>query len=74
MLIKKTDNLNGSFATIRNVFLEFSTQICVAHQIRNACRYVVWKDKKPFTADMKPNYDILNKHAAKAALANFADK
>ncbi|EIM75241.1 glyoxalase/bleomycin resistance protein/dioxygenase [Nitritalea halalkaliphila LW7] len=26
------------------------------HQIRNACRYVVWKDRKAFTRDMKEIY------------------
>src|SRR5690606_19200232 len=57
MLITATDNLNGFTNTIRTVFPESSTQICVVHQIRNACRYVVWKDKKAFTADMKPVYD-----------------
>jgi transposase-like protein len=45
ILITATDNLNGFTDTIRNVFPESRTQICVVHQIRNACRYVVWKDK-----------------------------
>jgi putative transposase len=53
ILITATDNLNGFTDTIRTVFPESKTQICVVHQIRNACRYVVWKDKKQFTADMK---------------------
>ena len=74
MLITATDNLNGFSATIRSVFPECSTQVCVVHQIRNACRYVVWKDKKAFTADMKPIYDAPNKQAAQAALADFADR
>lgn len=74
MLITATDNLNGFTNTIRTVFPESSTQICVVHQIRNACRYVVWKDKKAFTADMKPVYDAPNKQAAQAALESFADK
>ncbi|WP_255351526.1 transposase [Salegentibacter sp. Hel_I_6] len=56
-LITSTDNLNGFTDTIKNVFSEFRTQICVVHQIRNACRYVVWKDKKAFTADMKYIYN-----------------
>lgn len=68
MLITATDNLNGFSATIRSVFPECSTQVCVVHQIRNACRYVVWKDKKAFTADMMPIYDAPNKQAAQAAL------
>ena len=74
MLITATDNLNGFTNTIRTVFPESNTQICVVHQIRNACRYVVWKDKKAFTADMKPVYDAPNKQAAHAALESFADK
>lgn len=74
MLITATDNLNGFTNTIRSVFPESSTQICVVHQIRNACRYVVWKDKKAFTADMKPIYDAPNKQAALAALESFAVK
>ncbi len=48
ILITATDNLNGFTDTIKNVFPESKTQICVVHQIRNACRYVVWKDKKNF--------------------------
>lgn len=72
ILITATDNLNGFTDTIKNVFPESRTQICVVHQIRNACRYVVWKDKKAFTADMKHIYNAPNQEAAKAALEDFA--
>ena len=72
ILITATDNLNGFTDTIRNVFPESRTQICVVHQIRNACRYVVWKDKKAFTRDMKHIYNAPTKEAAKAALEDFA--
>ncbi|EKF54082.1 mutator family transposase [Galbibacter marinus] len=74
ILITATDNLNGFTDTIKNVFPESKTQICVVHQIRNACRYVVWKDKKDFTADMKHIYNAPNEKAAKAALEDFAEK
>ena len=74
LLITATDNLNGFTDTIKNVFPESKTQICVVHQIRNACRYVVWKDKKEFTKDMKSIYDAPTKSAAKAALEDFAEK
>jgi len=56
ILITATDNLNGFTQTIRSVFPESQTQICVVHQIRNACKYVVWKDRKEFSADMKHIY------------------
>ncbi|WP_423818644.1 IS256 family transposase [Salinimicrobium sp. TIG7-5_MAKvit] len=74
ILITATDNLNGFTDTIKNVFPQSKTQICVVHQIRNACRYVVWKDKKAFTKDMKLIYDAPTKQAAEAALEDFATK
>ena len=72
ILITATDNLNGFTDTIRTVFPESKTQICVVHQIRNASRYVVWKDKKAFTRDMKQIYNAPTKDAARAALDDFA--
>lgn len=72
LLITATDNLNGFTDTIRTIYPESKTQICVVHQIRNACRYVVWKDKKAFTRDMKSIYNAPTKQAAEAALNDFA--
>jgi putative transposase len=74
ILITATDNLNGFTQTIRTVFPHSSTQVCVVHQIRNSCRYVVWKDKKEFTRDMKDIYGAPNRQAAQAALESFASK
>ena len=74
ILITCTDNLNGFTDTIRTVFLQSSTQICVVHQIRNSCKYVVYKDKKEFTADMKNIYNAPNKEVAAAELDNLEKK
>ena len=74
ILITATDNLNGFTQTIRSIFPESKTQICVVHQIRNACRYVAWKDRKKFSADMKYIYTAPTKQAAEAALIDFAQK
>lgn len=74
ILITATDNLNGFTQTIRSVFPQSQTQICVVHQIRNACKYVVWKDRRAFTSDMKHIYTAPNKQAAEAALKDFAEK
>jgi transposase-like protein len=74
ILITATDNLNGFTQTIKNVFPESNTQICVVHQIRNSARYVVWKDKKEFSADMKLIYNAPTKEAAKASLEDFSKK
>jgi putative transposase len=74
ILITATDNLNGFTDTIKASFPESVTQICVVHQIRNACRYVVWKDRRAFTKDMKEIYTAPTKDAAWAALNDFARK
>lgn len=74
ILITATDNLNGFTQTIRAVFPQSSTQICVVHQIRNSCRYVVWKDKKAFTQDMRDIYAAPTRQAAEAALESFEAK
>lgn len=71
MLITATDNLNGFTQTIKNVFPQSQTQICVVHQIRNSMKYVVWKDKKEFAADMKEIYNAPTKQAAEQALLTF---
>lgn len=74
ILITVTDNLNGFTETIKSVFPESTTQICVVHQIRNSCKYVVWKDLKEFTADMKEIYTSVNREQAASALAHFEQK
>ncbi len=74
ILITVTDNLNGFTDTITQVFPNSTKQICVIHQIRNSARYVVWKDKKEFTKDMKYIYTAPNPEAARAALEDFKSK
>lgn len=74
ILITATDNLNGFTNTIKSVFPESKTQICVVHQIRNTTRYVVWKDKREFSKDQKAIYTAPNRQAAEAALKDFDKK
>ena len=74
ILITATDNLNGFTDTIKTMFPNSVTQICVIHQIRNTMRYVVWKDKKELAYDMKQIYTAPTKEAAKASLENFKKK
>jgi len=68
ILVTATDNLKGFTEAIKSVFPESTKQICIVHQIRNACKFVVWKDRKAFTADMKEIYKAPNQEAAKVAL------
>jgi len=73
ILITCTDNLNGFTNGIKSVFPQAATQICVVHQIRNACRYVVWKDKKAFSADLKSIYNAPTKDTALHELGRFEE-
>lgn len=74
IIITCTDNLNGFTDTIRSVFPNAATQICVVHQIRNSCRYVTYKDLKEFTKDLKTIYGAVNKDSAALALDAFEQK
>ena len=74
ILITCTDNLNGFTETIRSVFPQAATQVCVVHQIRNSCKYVVYKDLKSFTGDLKEVYGAVNREQAAAALDRFEER
>ncbi|MFD2069548.1 IS256 family transposase, partial [Pontibacter silvestris] len=71
ILITCTDNLNGFAQGIKSVFPQAATQVCVVHQIRNSCRYVVWKDKKAFASDMKAIYNAPTREMALVELERF---
>lgn len=74
VLITCTDNLKGLTEGIRAVFPASEHQVCIVHQIRNASRYVVHKDRKEFSADMKPIYQAPNIQQAEAALDRLEEK
>lgn len=74
ILVTATDNLKGFTEAIRSVFPLSTKQICIVHQIRNACRFVVWKDRKAFTADMRGIYTAPNRDAAQLALDQLEAK
>ncbi len=74
ILIACTDNLKGFTDAIKSSFPKTLTQLCVVHQIRNSCRYVVWKDKKEFVTDLKAVYAAPNQEAAANALDEFEVK
>lgn len=74
ILIACTDNLKGFTDAIHGVFPNTITQLCMVHQIRNSCRYVVWKDRKSFCADLKDVYAAPSKVAAAESFKGFAEK
>jgi transposase-like protein len=68
IFIACTDNLTGFTQAIKGAFPNTVTQLCIVHQIRNSCKYVVWKDRKEFCADMKNIYAATNIDVAEKAL------
>lgn len=74
ILITCTDNLAGINQAINAVFPKTTSQLCVVHQIRNSCKYVVWKDRKQFADDLKSVYGAVNRDAAADALIEFEIK
>lgn len=68
------DNLSGFQEAIESVFPKTDVQLCVVHQIRNTYKYVVRKDKKELTEDMKTVYKALNIEEAECNLKLFTDK
>ena len=74
IMITATDNLKGFTDAITSVFPQSKTQICVVHQIRNACKYVAWKERRDFSNDMKPIYNAPNEEAARMALNDLSRK
>ena len=68
ILIACTDNLKGFTDAIKGMFPQTITQLCIVHQIRNSCKYVVWKDRKAFCAGLKNVDGPGNREEAEMAL------
>jgi len=71
ILIACTDNLKGFTQAIAAVFPQAITQLCIVHQIRNSCKFVVYKDRKEFCADLKKVYTATNRQTASEEFENF---
>lgn len=71
ILIACTDNLAGFTQAIQAAFPKTITQLCIVHQIRNSIKFVPWKDRKSFMADLKAVYKALNLESAQVAFETF---
>lgn len=74
ILIASIDNLPGFTQAIEAVFPQTDIQLCIIHQIRNSLKYVVTKDKKELTNDLKLIYKAPNLEVATKALEDFEKK
>ncbi len=71
ILVLCGDGLPGLADAARSVFPYADVQLCVVHQIRNATKFVSFKDRKPFCAAMRPIYTAPTIEAAELALDRF---
>lgn len=74
VLIACVDGLTGFKEAIRAVFPQVDIQRCIIHQIRNSLKYVVWKDRKAFAADLKAIYRAPTRELAETHLLQLAEK
>jgi putative transposase len=67
------DGLSGFKDAIHAVFPKTRVQRCIIHQIRNSLKYVVWKDRKAFMADLKMVYQAATQEQAEANLIKLEE-
>jgi putative transposase len=53
IFIASVDGLPGFNEAIQSIFPQTQVQRCIIHQIRHSLRYVAWKNRKAFVADLK---------------------
>ena len=74
ILIASVDGLKGFEEAIKATFPKAEIQKCIVHQIRNSTKFVNYKDRKPFCADMREIYTAANEEAGLDALDRFEAK
>lgn len=71
ILIACCDGLTGLPDAIRAVFADTVVQTCVVHVVRNAMKFVSYKDRRPVATAMRAIYTAPTLEAAELALADF---
>jgi putative transposase len=73
ILIACIDGLTGFKDAIQAIYPHVQIQRCVIHQIRNSLKYVTWKDRKPFVADLKTVYQASTREEAERNLIRLGE-
>ncbi|WP_437180605.1 IS256 family transposase [Microbulbifer thermotolerans] len=74
ILIACVDGLKGFPEAIAAEYPNTTVQLCIVHMVRNALKYVSWKDYRAVTADLKSIYTSATEAAARVELERFAEK
>ena len=73
IFIASIDGLAGFKDAIHAIFPLTKIQRCVIHQIRQSLKYIPWKDRKAFTADLKTVYQAATREEAEANLLRLEE-
>jgi transposase-like protein len=73
IFIASVDGLPGFKEAIQSIFPRTQVQRCIIHQIRQSLRYVSWKDRKAFVADLKTIYQAPTLEQATANLHRLGE-
>lgn len=74
VLIFCVDGLNGFKEAIGAAFPFAKIQRCIIHQIRSSMKYIPYKDRKAFVADLKGIYRAINEEVAMDNLLSLKEK
>jgi len=74
ILIACMDGLTGFKDAVLAVFPKTDIQRCIIHQIRNSLKYIPWKDREVFVADLKDIYQAPTREAAEGNLRKLKEK
>ncbi|MDH5428505.1 MAG: IS256 family transposase [Nitrospirota bacterium] len=65
------DGLAGLPEALETVFPQTQVQLCIVHKVRQALRYVVWKERRTVARDLRAIYGAGTLSEAEAALERF---
>ena len=74
ILIACVDGLSGFPDAIQTVYPHAKVQLCIVHMVRNALKYVPWKDYKAVSAALKRIYQSATEQEASLELERFAEE
>ncbi len=66
------DGLSGLPEALETVFPQTQVQLCIVHKVRQALRYVVWKERRAVARDLRAIYGASTLGEAEDALEQFA--
>lgn len=66
------DGLAGLPEALETVFPQTQVQLCIVHKVRQALRYVVWKERRAVARDLRAIYGTSTLEEAEEALEQFA--